>query len=327
MRHGQNPLKQQGSKIKRPEAITVGVLNFIPNQSGYHRHSLEVLKLCLASIRANSDQPYDLLVIDNGSHEEVKSYLCEEHEAGRIDYLILNRRNIGKPNGLLQVLHSAPGNYVFYSDGDVYHGPGWMSGQLQVFNTFPNVGIVAGVPVRSLREFHTNSTFSWLKSNPKDVEVEQGDFISDEWTLDFSKSLGLEKIPQKWDGIEDCRVTYGGVRAYVGATHFQFLTAKNVINKLPHRRVEDAMGQAVASVFDEPIDKAGLIRLSVDRPLVYHIGNRIAEDWLIQECIRLVGETSQSKTHKNKKPAGLKKRIVKRIAKRIYEWSFDVYYS
>ncbi len=51
MRKGQNPAKFIG-QVARPERITAAVLSYVPSLHGYHAESLQVLRACLASLRA-----------------------------------------------------------------------------------------------------------------------------------------------------------------------------------------------------------------------------------------------------------------------------------
>lgn len=333
MRYGQNPLKADGKTIEPPAEITIGVLNYIPDRVGYFRDQLDSLKLCLASIRQHADQPFDLLVVDNGSCDEVRSFLQDELSSGQIDYLVLNGRNIGKRNGLLQVLQSAPGNLVFYTDGDIYFKPGWMGAHLDILRAFPRAGLIGGVPLRSLAEFCTAGTLRWVEENRDWLSVEKGDLIPEEWTRKFLKSIGLvrqiEKFVSEWQCLEDCRITCNGVICYVGASHMQFLTTREAIGKLPQPHFEEAMGK-IDEILGQIIDREGLLRLSTDRPYVYHIGNRIAGDWLMEEFERLLQESSANLT----KPS-LNRRMhwiwgrwsVRRILRWVYEWAFDIYHQ
>jgi len=81
MRIGQNPAKSVKTVVK-PERITVAVLNYIPFLSGYYADMMDVLSTSLTSIRESADLPFDLMVFDNGSCEEVKDYLLAEQSAG-----------------------------------------------------------------------------------------------------------------------------------------------------------------------------------------------------------------------------------------------------
>jgi len=335
MRYGQNPLKEQEKRVEPPAAITVGVLNHIPAQTGYFRGQLDSLKLCLASIRHHADQPIDLLVVDNGSCAEVQAYLQGELAAGRIDYLILNRRNMGKANAVFQILRAAPGDLVFYSDGDIYYKPGWVQAHLDVLRAFPRAGLIGGIPLRIQADYYTAGTLRWVAENQTRLTVERGDLIPEEWTRAFLKSVGVPERDfagyfAKWRPLQDCRVTAGGVTAYVGASHAQFLTSRQVIERLPHRRFGLALNTTEDQVLDRAIEDAGWLRLSTERPFVYHIGNVISEDWLREEFKRLV-QDSPAQWHG---PAPARRRHwfwghsrVRLVFRRIHEWAFDMYYQ
>lgn len=329
MRYGKNPLKEQEKTVEPPAGITVGVLNHIPDQAGYFRGQLDSLKLCLASIRHHADQPVDLLVVDNGSCTEVRSYLQDELASGNIDYLILNRRNIGKANAKFQILRAAPGDLVFYTDGDIYYRPGWVEAHLRILKAFPNVGLVGGVPLRNVAEFHTAGTLRWVEQNRDKLSYEKGDLIPEEWTREFLRSVNQERYIENWQHLEDCRVTYNGVTAYVGASHMQYLMSRKVIRQLPHQRFGLALNTTETQVFDRAIEDAGLLRLSTERPFVYHIGNVISEDWLLEEFKRLVQESPARpniRTSTQRRHWFWGRSKVRRVFRLIHEWAFDMYY-
>jgi len=95
MRKGQNPAKFVNS-VPQPERITATLLNYIPFLSGFYAETLDVLKVCLESMRKDAGLPFDLMVFDNGSCAEVRDFLIGEKDAGRIQYLILSEKNMGK---------------------------------------------------------------------------------------------------------------------------------------------------------------------------------------------------------------------------------------
>jgi cellulose synthase/poly-beta-1,6-N-acetylglucosamine synthase-like glycosyltransferase len=123
MRTGQNPAKSV-NKVAKPQRITVAVLNYIPFISGYYADMLNVLQTGLGSIWANTDMPYDLMVFDNGSCSEVKDYLNNQVKEGRIHYLILSEKNLGKGGAWNVILNAAPGEVIAYTDNDCYFYPG-----------------------------------------------------------------------------------------------------------------------------------------------------------------------------------------------------------
>ncbi len=299
MRFGQNPYKTNQTKITPPASITIGVLNYIPEQTGYFAGQLDALKLCLESIRQHADRPFDLLVVDNGSCAEVRDYLCAEMEAGRIDYLILNSRNIGKGNALFQILRSAPGDFIFYSDGDIYYQPGWMSAHLELLDAFPEAGMIGGIPLRNLANYHTETTRRWAEANQEFIQIEKGDLIPELWTREFLRSVGDEHYIENWIHNEDWKITRDKTEAFIGACHMQFLISRRVVDLIPYRRFEMALHSEETKTLDDLLDNSNLLRLSVPKPMVYHLGNLISEPWLISEYENLVGKATD--LNKNQK--------------------------
>ena len=332
MRLGNNPLKSIKKEVEPPAEITVGVLNFIPEQSGYFQGQFDSLKLCLASIRATADHPFDLLVVDNGSYSEVREYLVAELDAGRISYLILNEHNVGKGNALFQILRAAPGDFVFYNDGDIYYRPGWMQAHLDVLAAFPEAGMVGGIPLRINADFHTASTRGWAEDHQAEVVLEKGDLIPEAWTRESLHSIGNERFIETWIHNEDWRLTRNGALAYVGASHMQFLIHRRTIEKIPNHRFNFALFTSDDQYFDNAIEDNNFLRLSVPWPSVYHIGNKISEEWLVEEYRRLVHEMPapaqpiQSQNTTKPRHWFWGRWRVRQIIQKIYEWSFEIYY-
>ena len=127
-----------------PPRVTVAVLVYEPNQTGYFQHRLDVTRLTLASIIKNTRRPFELLVFDNGSVPEMTDHLKALQAVGQIDTLILSKQNIGKLNALWRITQLAQGEIIAYSDDDVYHLPGWLPAHLQILETYPNVGAETG---------------------------------------------------------------------------------------------------------------------------------------------------------------------------------------
>src|SRR4030066_305299 len=95
MRLGQNPAKSVDS-VTQPKPVTVGVVTYIPFLAGYYAQGLELLRACLGSIWETTDLPYDLLVFDNASCQELREFLLASQQEGRIQLLILSDQNLGK---------------------------------------------------------------------------------------------------------------------------------------------------------------------------------------------------------------------------------------
>ena len=276
MRIGQNPAKF-ATEVAKPQRVTVAVINYIPFLSGYYAQSLDVLKLCLGSIVAHTDGPYDLMVFDNASCPEVVTYLQDEKAAGRIQYLVLSDQNIGKVGAWNFIFGAAGGEYIAYSDSDVYYFPGWLSRHLAVFEAFPEAGTVAGLPRRGRRTFYTG-TLENAASFPG-VTFEEGPFIPDQWIIDHARSLGKLDSVQEALAKPDFRLTRHGVSAYATAPHFQFMVRAATIRPFLPLEYDRPMGHPVAN-FDRAINENNLLRLAVTDRAVVHLGNTLDPETL-----------------------------------------------
>ena len=272
MRIGQNPAKYV-KEVAKPARITVAVLNYIPFLSGFYADALEVLKVCLDSIRESADLPFDLLVFDNGSCEEARQYLLDEHTAGRIQFLLLSEKNLGKGGAWNIILAGAPGEILVYTDSDAYFHPGWLSRSVQLLETYPNVGMVTARPFRTKEEYYTN-TVAWGET-ADGVSIERGHIIPFAVFQEFDRSLGQsdEDIRAHYDATQDVKLIYQGVPAIVGASHWQFTAYKTTLQQFLPFSMDRPMGQV--KQLDQRMNEAGLLRLMVTDPLAMNMSNTL----------------------------------------------------
>ncbi len=342
MRKGQNPAKFV-KDVAKPERITVALLNYIPFLSGFYAETLDVLKVCLESMRKDAGLPFDLMVFDNGSCAEVRDFLVKEKEEGRIQYLILSEKNMGKGGAWNVMLAGAPGEIIAYTDSDVLFSPKWLSRSVEILETFPNVGMVTARPFRTPPEFY-DSTLKWARENAK---LEEGQFIPWETFLEFNLSLGQTEEENKkvYAETRDWKITMslrGAERrsnllaneetasqsalaatskeivAYAGASHWQFTAYKSTLQGFLPFDMDKPMGQV--RQLDKRMNDAGLLRLMVSDPLAMNMSNTLGY---------LRGEL---KTGEKKKRVSFGKRVleigfIKKMLLAIYNKIFSWYYS
>ncbi len=315
MRKGQNPAKSAKS-VAKPERVTVALLNYIPFLSGFYAETLDVLKVSLESMRKDAGLPFDLMVFDNGSCTEVREYLVNEKEEGRIQYLILSEKNMGKGGAWNVMLAGAPGNIIAYTDADVLFSPNWLSRSVEILETFPNAGMVTARPFRTPPEFY-ESTVKWAKEN---ATLEEGQFIPWETFLEFNLSLGQtdEENKKVYAETRDWRIVYKGVIAMAGASHWQFTAYKSTLQQFLPFDMDKPMGQV--RQLDKRMNDAGLLRLMVSDPLAMNLSNTLGY---------LRGELNAIS---KKKPISFGKRvlevgIIKKILLAVYNKIFSWYYS
>jgi glycosyltransferase involved in cell wall biosynthesis len=274
MRIGQNPAKFV-QQVAHPERVTVAVLNYIPFLSGFYAQALDVLKLCLQSARTDAGCAFDLMVFDNASCPEVQEWLLAEQQAGRIQYLFLSDKNLGKGGAWNILMAGAPGEILSYADSDVLFSPGWLARSLELLETFPNVGMVTARPFRTNPDFYTE-TVAWAEQTPG-VTLERGCFIPWPTFFEFDRSLGQpeQEIRQRYESTNDVRLTYQGVQAIVGASHWQFTARKQVLTQFLPFQMDRPMGQV--KQLDQRINAAGLLRLMPTEPFAMNMSNTVPE--------------------------------------------------
>ncbi len=317
-RKGVNPAKFINS-VSKPERVTVAVLNYIPHLSGFYADMLEVLKVCLSTVRENTDLPFDLMLFDNGSCPEARQLLMDRYEQGQIQYLVLSDKNLGKGGAWNFIFNAAMGEILAYSDNDVYFYPGWLSKSIALLEGFPKVGMVTSRPFPTRPELFS-STLEWAAGTPQ-VTVEKGQLIPWEvmQAFDMSRGLSEEQARAEYDDRENVRIGYQGLTAFAGASHWQFVAYKADLQRCLPFDMDKPLGQVIT--LDEQLNASGYLRLMTSEPLTQNMSNRL--DWI---------HTPPSKTsHAPKKIKASRKILhyppIKRFLLGIYDRIFRTYFE
>ncbi len=201
------------------------------------------------------------------------AYLIEAQQAGRITYLMLSDRNLGKGGAWNQIFAAAPGEIIAYTDCDARFSPGWLEASIQLLHTYPHVGMVTSRPFRSPPELY-GATLAWAEAEPEAV-VERGCLIPWEDFRAFDLSLGQEEtaVRERYERTQDVRLTYHGAVAFVGASHWQFVSRKSVLQGFLPFDMDRPMGQV--RDLDRRMDEAGYLRLMTEQPLAMNMSNTL----------------------------------------------------
>jgi GT2 family glycosyltransferase/tetratricopeptide (TPR) repeat protein len=122
--------------LQRPECqplVSIVILTF--NQRRYTEE-------CLAALERHTPEPYEVILVDNGSHDGTVTWLESMAAANPRYRLISNNVNRGFAAGCNQGLAEARGEYLVLLNNDVVVTPEWISGLMECHRAESRVGIV-----------------------------------------------------------------------------------------------------------------------------------------------------------------------------------------
>lgn len=102
---------------------------------------LDLTKRCVESVLRNTDVPFELIFVDNGSKEDTIEYLQTLQNAK----VIQNSENKGFAAGCNQGIVAASGKYIVLLNNDTVVTPGWLLKLHMWLQRIPNLGIVGPV--------------------------------------------------------------------------------------------------------------------------------------------------------------------------------------
>lgn len=127
---------------RRGDAALLSIVIPVLNQ-------VELTKQCLESIEAHTRRPYELILVDNGSTEDVAAAIATLKPArGRI-VLLRNERNEGFAFAVNQGLARATGGVVVVLNNDTRVTPEWATRSIALLNAHPRIGAVGPLTNRA----------------------------------------------------------------------------------------------------------------------------------------------------------------------------------
>jgi glycosyltransferase involved in cell wall biosynthesis len=300
---------------------------------------LDVLRLCLDSLLANTRHPFDLMIFDNGSCVEVQDYLIELRRRGNIQYLILSQHNLRKLGALDFLLSVAPGEIISYADSDVYFLRGWLDASIEILESFPEAGQVTAIPTADKVTDYCSSTYNGIRRD-NTVVVETAEALIPRRFIEAHRaSIGKsrEAYDQTLGDRQDTRVTRDGVSAYVSAQDFQYTTTREAIDEvlpLKLKSPEEYYDPLYSPAFEARLDELGFWRLSTVDYLVHHIGNTMPSsaegaDWVFEQDLLERGAHQEAVGHDMPylKRKLLHNRYSRRLLKRINTLTYSLLYE
>jgi len=108
-------------------------------------NQIEYTKKCIESIFQNTQKPYELIIVDNGSTDGTVEYLEFEildRNKPVVIKVIKNISNNGFSGGNNQGMAAATGDYILLMNNDVVVTPGWLERLICCAEKKPEIGIV-----------------------------------------------------------------------------------------------------------------------------------------------------------------------------------------
>jgi len=132
------PVPDFGGAVK-PARLNIALMTF---------NALAYTKLCLASLKQHSTEPYNVFIVDNGSTDGTREWLAEQTDENL--FVEFSPANLGVPGGrnrLLQLIqpHLRESDFVIFMDNDIEVMPGWVEHFSNFFVANPHVGIGTAV--------------------------------------------------------------------------------------------------------------------------------------------------------------------------------------
>jgi glycosyltransferase involved in cell wall biosynthesis/cephalosporin hydroxylase/tetratricopeptide (TPR) repeat protein/cyclopropane fatty-acyl-phospholipid synthase-like methyltransferase len=125
------PFIRTEEKTSLPVSVTVSII--ILNYNG-----LDHLRLCLDSIKKNTPEKHEIIVVDNASTDGSLEYLRSIPDL----ILIENQTNIGCPPARAQAMTLAQGHYVILLDNDTVVTPKWITKFINCSQSDSQIGLI-----------------------------------------------------------------------------------------------------------------------------------------------------------------------------------------
>ncbi|MBN3518706.1 glycosyltransferase family 2 protein [Algoriphagus lutimaris] len=274
MRTGINPAKLD-SKISQKYHHRIIIPVFIPEISGYFKDLMEVYRLCIESAHLTQHGRSAITVVDNGSCDQVKTWLRGLQDQGVIETLITHGENVGKIDAIIGAARGCREELITLSDSDILFRNGWQEEVEKVFRNFPKAGSVAPFPIARHMYYHSSSTQKSVVTGElgfKFQEAKEPELIKEVY-----ESYGWN-YECDYDGLLPI-VSKNGVDAVMGSGHQVFTIRRELFFKMPLEPSFIKIGAgSELNWIDKPINELGTLRLSTVNTLVHHMGNQSTKE-------------------------------------------------
>lgn len=169
--------------------------------------------------------------------------------------------NIGNWNARRNMLLLARGDIVCLTDDDILFSKDWLQKQVEILQTYPNVGFVHGSPTRV--RHRDRATVEWA----------QGKIINTTLPTRWQTDFALARSYTPYYGEDDaCLCEYNGVRAWACALDQQFIGRRDVLLRYYNHETPILFDK---SAMNERVSNDGYLCFSTENRTAIHMGNVI----------------------------------------------------
>ena len=145
------------------------------------RNRLELLKQTLESLKKNSDSELEIVVVDDASDDGKTEQFLKMRSGVDVNYRFLKKVSIAevKKKGFE---FAEKGEFIYFSDDDVYFEPHWDTKLIRVFRAFGDIGVVGGRhhphhQIFSTRQFEGNNIMICEQQAGYSLFLRQEDYL------------------------------------------------------------------------------------------------------------------------------------------------------
>ena len=104
---------------------------------------LDMLEQCLAAIRNNTKYPYELVLVDNGSDRETRTFIRGQEDRGDVRCIFRTANNEGFARGYNTGLALVDNEYLVVLNNDTIPYDGWLCKLMDIFADHPDAGLAS----------------------------------------------------------------------------------------------------------------------------------------------------------------------------------------
>ena len=132
------PVQTTNNKPELPAGVPSGLTSIII----LTLNQLPFTQVCLESISQNTPEPYQLIMVDNGSSDGTVQWLQEQARRDDRISVFENAVNRGFAAGCNQGISAASGEYLLLLNNDTVVTEGWLGGMRELLDRYSDAGVI-----------------------------------------------------------------------------------------------------------------------------------------------------------------------------------------